>query len=264
MGNIDRPELPHSFFVQAQKPSTRRQIIVHDVKYLAIDVLRESRKRDCIRAVIHICERYCIRATEMQKHAKRVRPYATADRLVPGPVNVTWPNHDVRNTEFLPIFPDDFFLFHFSETVGFTAHLRVFFHGARFIQESSALFSPVRVNCERTDIHKPDQPTRLRPRLHQIASRDDRIHKGIGERFLTPAGGQVEDYGHILARGRTVFPAEEIAMGEFQARAVSANTKGLNPFWSSRRSDEATQVPEPVREQPANEPLPDEPGGPGH
>jgi hypothetical protein len=70
--------------------------------------------------------------------------------------------------------------------------------------------------------------------------------------------------GNILARGGAVLLAQEIAIHEFQPSAVTAVAKGLNPFCTTRRSYEAADVSEPVVEQLADEPAPDEPCRPSH
>ena len=66
----------------------------------------------------------------MQKNAKRVDPHPVANGPPARPVNVPWPDDDMRNPEPLAIFVNDLLLFDLCKAIGLATQLRMFFDGA--------------------------------------------------------------------------------------------------------------------------------------
>src|SRR5262249_6425120 len=150
-------EMSHIPFVQTQKLAARRQIIVHDVEYLAIDSILQSDECDRLCTVVNVRERDRVRAAKVQKDTKRPDPHPARDADFSGAIDGPRPDDDIWDTESVTILHDDFVLFDFREGIGVVPEFGMSFNWARLIQHPPPRFLRVGINRERTYIDKPLQ-----------------------------------------------------------------------------------------------------------
>src|SRR5579864_774128 len=152
----------------------------------------------------------------MQEGPKRADAHAPRNFRVAWTINAARPDYDVRDCEFFRKFRNDLLLLDLSEAARVSRELRMRFDGTGLVQ--APRFLAVGVNRERADKDKSLQARILQACLEQVAGGDDRVHKGIGERFLTGAGGQVIDDRYTFACRFAIGAGEEIASKHLDAR----------------------------------------------
>src|SRR6266849_10292927 len=98
----------------------------------------------------------------MEKDAKRVDSHTGSDGSLPRSVDITGPDNDIRNSELLPIFRNNFILLDLREKIGVSTP-RVLFHRAGLVQHRSPGLVLVGIDREGTHADNSTQapvPTR--------------------------------------------------------------------------------------------------------
>ena len=99
----------------------------------------------------------------------------------------------VRQPALVAIFPDQFLLFEFPETVSVIPFLRCIFQWAALIEQRATFQGQVRIDCKRTNVHETLGPPKFQKSFDQIAGGQSRIHKRASERFFNPGGEMIND-----------------------------------------------------------------------
>src|ERR1700730_8918608 len=115
----------------------------------------------------------------MQEKSERAYPDTANDSFFACTIDITRPDHDVRDSKFLAVLCDNLFLFDLREAIGFSAKFAMLFDRAGFVQAPPLTLLKVGVDGERTHENKPSQARVRQTRIEQIARRNDRVHKSI-------------------------------------------------------------------------------------
>src|SRR2546422_2172588 len=97
--DVEGREGPNVPLVRAQKLSTRRQVVVHDIENLTVNVRRQSRQNDSVGTVVYVGQGDGVRTAHVQKEAEGADADAVRYPLVAGTVHGARPDDHVGDAE---------------------------------------------------------------------------------------------------------------------------------------------------------------------
>src|SRR5215469_2589147 len=110
MRYIVRLKPSNILLVKTKKLSARRKIVIKNIKHLAINSRFKSGQDNRSGAVVNVCKRNEVRATQMEKRPKGCNSYSTADCRLARSVHVPRSNCYGRKATLFCILKDDFVL----------------------------------------------------------------------------------------------------------------------------------------------------------